>query len=116
MEFGAASVLATGLATGGAFLGMAWKADDMVSKELREDLILWLLCIEPEKVEKSIQRWPTHFAALFDRVFGKKHLSRDCFFPVQHCVIFGGCAVHPDLAVCGTSCRQRSSRFVALAP
>jgi hypothetical protein len=77
---GTTAVLATGFAIGGAFLGVAWKADDGISKQLREDLSLWLLCIEPKQVGQSIQRWPTHFAALFDLVFGKKHLSWRCFF------------------------------------
>lgn len=80
MEFaGISAALVTGFAFGGAFLGMAWKADDGISKKLKEDLSLWLMCIESEEVGKSLQRWPTHFAALFDNVFGEKHLSWRCF-------------------------------------
>jgi formylglycine-generating enzyme required for sulfatase activity len=77
---GTTAVLATGFAIGGVFLGVAWKADDGVSKQLKEDLSLWLLCVESDKVGQSIQRWPTHFAALFDRIFGDRHLSWRCFF------------------------------------
>lgn len=76
--------LVAGLAFGGTLLGLAWKADDLTSKELREDLSLHLLCVEPERVGMAVRAWPRHFAALFDRVFGSKHLSVRCF--VRSCI------------------------------
>ncbi len=76
----AAEILATGLSIGGALLAMAWKADDAISLEFKRDLSLWLVGLDPAAVGRSVQRWPVHFAALFDRVFGKKHLSWRCFF------------------------------------
>ncbi|MCP4283394.1 MAG: SUMF1/EgtB/PvdO family nonheme iron enzyme, partial [Gammaproteobacteria bacterium] len=75
-----AEILTTGLAIGGALLAMAWKADDTISLEFKRDLSLWLVGLDPAAVGYSVQRWPAHFAALFDRVFGKKHLSWRCFF------------------------------------
>jgi len=75
-----AEVLATGLAIGGALLAMAWQADGAISLEFKRDLSLWLVRLDPAAVGHSVQRWPVHFAALFDRVFGKKHLSWRCFF------------------------------------
>jgi len=75
-----AEVLATALAIGAALLAMAWKADDAISLKFKRDLSLWLVRLDPAAVGQSVQRWPEHFAALFDRVFGKKHLSWRCFF------------------------------------
>lgn len=75
-----AEVLVTSLIIGGALLAMAWKADDAFSLEFKRDLSLWLDGIDPAAVGHFMQRWPAHFAALFDRVFGKKHLSWRCFF------------------------------------
>lgn len=75
-----AEITATGLAIGGALLMMAWKADDAISIQFKRDLGLWLDGLDPSTMGRTLQRWPIHFAALFDRVFGKKHLSWRCFF------------------------------------
>jgi formylglycine-generating enzyme required for sulfatase activity len=34
----------------------------------------------PKIFENSVQLWPAHFSVLFNRVFGKTHLSWHCFF------------------------------------
>ena len=73
-------VVATGLGIGAALLAMAWKADDAISLQLKRDISLWLRGLDPAAIGRSVQEWPTHFAALFDWVFGKKHLSWRCFF------------------------------------
>ncbi|WP_286902439.1 formylglycine-generating enzyme family protein [Vreelandella sedimenti] len=70
--------LVTGLSFGAILLGAAWKADGLTSKEFREDLSLYLLCVEPRRVGAKVQAWPVHFAELFDRVFGRKHTSLRC--------------------------------------
>ncbi len=76
----AGEVLTTGLIIGGVLLAMAWKADDAISLQFKRDLSLWLAGLDPAAVDHTMQRWPAHFAALFDRVFGNKHLSWRCAF------------------------------------
>lgn len=62
-----------------AILGGIWalfdRAETVVRPELRERLSAWLTC------KRTVQGkdWPALFAAMFDRVFGEKHLSRRCF-------------------------------------
>ena len=80
MELGLfTSVFVTGLALGGAFLGLAWKADNAVGTSSREELSLLLLSAATGALGQSAARWPLHFAGLFDTVFGKTPLSWRCF-------------------------------------
>ncbi len=74
-----AEIMLTGLIVSGALLAMAWKADEGIGLQFRRDLSLWLEGLDPMAVETSVQRWPHHFAALFDRLFGKRHFSWRCF-------------------------------------
>ena len=53
------------------------KLDSIVSKDLRETIALWLLDVERSD---QIRNWPETFAAIFDRVFGEKHVTWRCFF------------------------------------
>ncbi len=73
------NALATGLAVGGGFLGMAWKADGLLSDEIKEDISLWLLCAEPKTAERYAHKWPKYISTLFDQIFSEKHLSWKCF-------------------------------------
>jgi len=73
------NAIATGLAVGGGFLGMAWKADELLSDEIKEDIGLWLLCAEPKTAERYARKWPKYISTLFDQIFGEKHLSWKCF-------------------------------------
>lgn len=69
-------MIVTGLAIGGGFIGLGWKADGGISPEFRNKLsgqIIRLRRIEPGET------WPTIFADLFDHVFGKKHDTFRCF-------------------------------------
>lgn len=68
--------IGTGLAIGGGFIGLGWKADGGFSPEFRNklsDQIIRLRRIEPGET------WPTIFADLFDHVFGKRHATWKCF-------------------------------------
>lgn len=71
--------LVMGLSFGTILLKLAWKADGYISEDLREDLSRYLLRIKPERVGAAVSVWPLHFATLFDKVFGSKHISVRCF-------------------------------------
>ena len=64
----------------GLFYGVQ-KFFDLVGDRLNEDtkleIAVWLLGVE---VGKRVEPWPDTFAKLFDRVFGKRHLSWTCFY------------------------------------
>jgi hypothetical protein len=66
----------TGVATTLAVLGLFWRADDAFSDELRDLLTQKLQGL---KVPTEAVDWPQGFARLFDRVFGARHLSLNCF-------------------------------------
>jgi hypothetical protein len=73
-------LIATQLAFGlGLFYGVQ-KFFDLVGDRLNDDtkleIAVWLLGV---KTAKKVQSWPETFAKVFDRVFGKKHLSLKCF-------------------------------------
>jgi hypothetical protein len=81
------------LAAGGVLAGIVWKFFERVEAVLNEntklEIAVWLVDV------KTAERvpWPDTFAKVFDRVFGTKHLSWQCFWrshqwrfiPVQRC-------------------------------
>ena len=72
-------IIGTGLAAGGFFLGMGWKADDLISKQAREDLSEYLRHFKAPNIIKTTNLWPVVFREFFDRIFGEKHFSFKCF-------------------------------------
>lgn len=71
----------TGFATTLAVLGLFWKADDAFSDEFRELVAKRLQRMTIDTYEGD---WPESFANMFDRLFGKEHLSLRC--AVRSCV------------------------------
>lgn len=65
----------------GVLAGMVWKAFERVEAHLngetKLEIAIWLLSLKP--LSPSLQGWPGTFAAMFDRVFGEKHLTVRCF-------------------------------------
>ena len=57
--------------------GLFAKLEDIASPDAKRDIAAWLKRAE---VPGSLVNWPSQFAALFDRVFGERHLSWRCFF------------------------------------
>jgi hypothetical protein len=55
------------------------KLEDMASPAAKRDIAAWLNRAE---IPGTLVNWPSQFVALFDRVFGKRHLSLRCFLPV----------------------------------
>lgn len=74
-----AGILTTGLAVGGSLLTVAWKADEANSPAFNRGLSLRLVGLDPVVIGRAVRRWPLHFAALIDAVFGKKHLCWHCY-------------------------------------
>jgi hypothetical protein len=68
------------LVAGGVLAGIVWKVFDKVQAVLTEhtkfEIAVWLVGV---KVEQKVMPWPETFAKVFDRVFGRKHLSVNCF-------------------------------------
>src|ERR1022692_4337757 len=68
------------LVAGGALAGIVWKFFERVEAVLNEntklEIAVWLVDV------KTAERvpWPDTFAKVFDRVFGTKHLSWQCFW------------------------------------
>jgi hypothetical protein len=64
---------------GGVLYGIVWRCFAGVESLLKPDaklsIALWIL--ERKPLSPS---WPGTFAAMFDRVFGEKHLSEKCFY------------------------------------
>jgi hypothetical protein len=81
------------LVAGAALAGIVWKFFDKVEGVLTDQtkfqIAVWLVGIE---AGKTIAPWPGTFAKIFDRVFGPKHLSWNCFW--KSCV-----ATYVSLAV-----------------
>src|ERR1017187_3235924 len=69
------------LAAGGVLAGIVWKFFERVESVLNEDtkleIAVWLL--GRKKFGPKVEPWPDTFAKVFDRVFGRKHLSWKCF-------------------------------------
>ena len=68
------------LGTWAAFAGGLWflfdKAEEAVSPVVRRSASAWLRNVDPAAVAA---RWPSLFAAAFDKLFGEKHWSWKCF-------------------------------------
>jgi len=75
MDFGVSSFIAYFLAYSG-IIGVIWflfsKAEDTLKSNVKKDISKWLKNLDPEE---PVKKWPGQFAAIFDRVFGKIHLS-----------------------------------------
>lgn len=65
----------------GATIGAVWflfeKAEDTVTTKTRRAISHWLRNLEPAE---ALSNWPSMFATVFDRVFGERHLSCQCFW------------------------------------
>jgi hypothetical protein len=81
-----------GVLTAGAVLaGIVWKFFERVEAVLTEqtklEIARWLRVTSFSSgiITDAAATWPRTFAAMFDRLFGKKHLSWNFFFaPVLH--------------------------------
>jgi hypothetical protein len=65
---------------GGLFYGIQKffkEVEDKLTDSTKLQIAVWLLGI---RTGPRVESWPETFAAVFDRVFGKKHLSWKCFF------------------------------------
>ncbi len=52
------------------------KVDEKLAPEARLKIALWLL---DAKTAPAFEPWPNTFARVFDRVFGRRHLTWHCF-------------------------------------
>lgn len=75
------TAIGTQIAVGGGLFYGVVKFFDLVGDRLNEDtrleIALWLLGV---KTAEKLQPWTQTFTTVFDRVFGRKHLSWRCFF------------------------------------
>jgi len=79
------------LAAGGVLFGIVWKfferVESVASKDRRLRISIWLL--DQEHTDKGLaskaHNWPSAFAALFDQMFGERHLTLRCF--VRSCLV-----------------------------
>lgn len=80
------------LVAGATLGGIVWKFFERVEAVLNEDtkleIAVWLLGV---KVGQKVDPWPDTFARVFDRVFGKKHLSWKCLW--RSCMASACCLV-----------------------
>src|SRR5579864_3676343 len=73
------------LVAGAALAGIVWKFFERVEAVLtdstKKDIAQWLRVrnFESGILTDEALNWPNTFAEVFDRVFGKKHLSLNCF-------------------------------------
>jgi len=69
------------IAAGGVLAGIVWKFFERVEAVLTDqtkfEIAVWLVGVKP--FGPKIQPWPDTFAKVFDKVFGKQHLSLKCF-------------------------------------
>jgi hypothetical protein len=69
------------IAAGAVLAGIVWKFFERVEAVLAEqtkfEIAVWLVGVE---IGQRIEPWPETFAKMFDRVFGKQHLSWACFW------------------------------------
>lgn len=61
--------------TGGVW-ALFERAEKVVRDDVRDAISGWLKNLDPPK---ALATWPATFAAVFDRVFGERHLSWRCF-------------------------------------
>jgi amino acid transporter len=71
----------TGIVATLSVLGIFWKADDAFSDEFRDALSKKL---QGMKIEPIDVNWSEGFEKIFDRAFGRKHFSWNCF--VRSCI------------------------------
>ena len=68
------------LAAGAVLAGIVWKfferVEGLLTEQTKFEIAVWLVGVQ---VGQKVEPWPETFAKLFDRVFGKKHLSWRCF-------------------------------------
>src|SRR5882724_890986 len=73
------------LAAGGVLGGIVWKffknVGDALNEKTNREIAHWLRVkhVESGIIADEAVNWPGTFAKVFDRVFGKKHLSWKCF-------------------------------------
>jgi hypothetical protein len=71
---------------GGVLAGIVWKffrrVEGVLTDATKHEIARWLRVrnVETGIVAEDTENWPDTFANLFDRVFGKKHLSWRCFW------------------------------------
>jgi len=79
MDFTKSQFVSYILAYGGV-IGIIWflfsNAEDTLKPKVKKDISKWLKNIDPIE---PVKNWPDQFAAVFDRIFGEKHLSWRCF-------------------------------------
>jgi len=70
------------LVAGGVLAGIVWKfferVEGVLKDETKKEIAVWLLEVKP--LSATFQSWPDTFAKVFDRMFGTKHVSWNCFF------------------------------------
>ncbi len=80
MNFNVPSVLTYVLAWFGVMAGI-WALFERAELVLEEDLLKRLSnWLRNDTSHTDMQRWPIIFCEIFDRIFGKNHLSFKCFF------------------------------------
>lgn len=69
------------IAAGGVLASIVWKFFERVEAVLPDhtkyEIAVWLVGVQ---TSKRVERWPTTFANIFDRVFGSKHFSWRCLW------------------------------------
>jgi hypothetical protein len=67
-------------AAGVVLFGVVWGffkgVESVLTDDTKLEIAVWLLGVQ---VGQKVEPWPETFATVFDRVFGKKHLSWKCF-------------------------------------
>ncbi len=79
MDFSQPQLVSYILAYGG-IIGVIWflfsKSEDTLNDKTKKSITRWLKNLNPVGPVKS---WPSQFAAMFDKIFGEKHLGLRCF-------------------------------------
>ncbi len=79
------------LVAGATLAGLVWKfferVEGVANENWRLSISIWLL--DQERTETSLaskaENWPSAFAALFDQIFGERHLTLHCF--LRSCLV-----------------------------
>jgi hypothetical protein len=118
------------LAAGGVLAGIVWKFFERVEAVLTDstklEIAVWLVGMK--QIGPKVEPWPDTFAKIFDRVFGKRHLSwkcliRSCLASYSVAIIAIGIVVSSSLHAIVTHNREAPAsvllrlipRFVFLA-
>ena len=75
-SFGVLSYLGTWAAFAGGLWFLCDKAEEAVSPTVRRSASAWLRNVDPKS---HVARWPSLFAAAFDKLFGERHWTWRCF-------------------------------------